>query len=169
MTATLTEGACKRWTIDRKNLLADFIAAFTVGVASIPDSMASALLAGINPAGRAVYHDHRHPVRRVVYQLGDDAHLHHQRPIPGSGQLAGGDAAGGQTTGRLLAGADGWGDPDYPGPFEDGLPGALCAAFGDDRLPERGGAADHPGPAFATSPGLPASIPTGWSRRWTPP
>jgi len=49
MTATIVEGARKRWSIQRKNLPADFIAAFTVGVASIPDSMASALLAGVNP------------------------------------------------------------------------------------------------------------------------
>ncbi len=49
MTATIIEGARKRWRINPKNILADFIAAFTVGVASIPDSMASALLAGINP------------------------------------------------------------------------------------------------------------------------
>jgi sulfate permease, SulP family len=49
MTATLVEGARKRWSINPKNILPDFIAAFTVGVASIPDSMASALLAGINP------------------------------------------------------------------------------------------------------------------------
>jgi sulfate permease, SulP family len=49
MTATIIEGARKRWSINPKNILPDFIAAFTVGVASIPDSMASALLAGINP------------------------------------------------------------------------------------------------------------------------
>ena len=49
MTTTITEGARKRWAINRKNILADFISAFTTGVASIPDSMASALLAGINP------------------------------------------------------------------------------------------------------------------------
>jgi sulfate permease, SulP family len=49
MTTTIIEGARKRWSINPKNILADFIAAFTVGVASIPDSMASALLAGINP------------------------------------------------------------------------------------------------------------------------
>lgn len=49
MTASIVEGARKRWSIKRKNVLPDFIAAFTVGVASIPDSMASALLAGINP------------------------------------------------------------------------------------------------------------------------
>ncbi len=49
MTITIIEGARKRWSINPKNILADFIAAFTVGVASIPDSMASALLAGINP------------------------------------------------------------------------------------------------------------------------
>ncbi len=49
MTANMVEEARKRWRIDRKNILADFIAAFTTGVASIPDSMASALLAGVNP------------------------------------------------------------------------------------------------------------------------
>jgi SulP family sulfate permease len=49
MTKNMIEGARKRWSIDPKNILPDFIAAFTVGVASIPDSMASALLAGINP------------------------------------------------------------------------------------------------------------------------
>jgi SulP family sulfate permease len=49
MTTTLVEAARKRWSINRKNFLPDFIAAFTTGVASIPDSMASAMLAGINP------------------------------------------------------------------------------------------------------------------------
>jgi sulfate permease, SulP family len=49
MTATIVESARKRWSIKRGNILPDFIAAFTLGVASIPDSMASALLAGINP------------------------------------------------------------------------------------------------------------------------
>jgi sulfate permease, SulP family len=49
MTAGIFETARKRWSINRKNIVADFIAAFTTGVASIPDSMASALLAGINP------------------------------------------------------------------------------------------------------------------------
>ncbi len=49
MTTTIIERARKRWRIDRKNILPDFIAAFTTGIASIPDSMASALLAGINP------------------------------------------------------------------------------------------------------------------------
>jgi len=49
MTARIVESARKRWSINRKNILPDFIAAFTTSVASIPDSMASALLAGINP------------------------------------------------------------------------------------------------------------------------
>lgn len=49
MTTAIIERARKRWRIDRKNILPDFIAAFTTGVASIPDSMASALLAGLNP------------------------------------------------------------------------------------------------------------------------
>ena len=49
MTTNLVEGARKRWSIKRTNILPDFIAAFTLGVASIPDSMASALLAGISP------------------------------------------------------------------------------------------------------------------------
>ena len=38
-----------RFSINRKNLGADFIAGLTLGITSIPDSMASALLAGINP------------------------------------------------------------------------------------------------------------------------
>ena len=37
------------WRIDRKNLSSDFLSALTLGISSIPDSMASALLAGINP------------------------------------------------------------------------------------------------------------------------
>jgi len=39
----------RRLAFDRKNLGADFTAGLITGVASIPDSMASALLAGINP------------------------------------------------------------------------------------------------------------------------
>jgi SulP family sulfate permease len=49
MTANIINDAKKRWSINPKNLLADFTAAFTLGVASIPDSMASALLAGLSP------------------------------------------------------------------------------------------------------------------------
>jgi sulfate permease, SulP family len=39
----------QRWSIRSKNLGADLIAGLTTAVSSIPDSMASALLAGINP------------------------------------------------------------------------------------------------------------------------
>jgi SulP family sulfate permease len=39
----------KSWQIDRKNISSDFLAALTLGISSIPDSMASAILAGINP------------------------------------------------------------------------------------------------------------------------
>jgi len=39
----------QRWSIRRRNLGADLIAGLTTAVSSIPDSMASALLAGINP------------------------------------------------------------------------------------------------------------------------
>jgi SulP family sulfate permease len=39
----------RRLAFDRKNLGADFTAGLITGVASIPDSMASAMLAGINP------------------------------------------------------------------------------------------------------------------------
>ena len=39
----------QRWSIHRNNLVADLIAGLTTAVSSIPDSMASALLAGINP------------------------------------------------------------------------------------------------------------------------
>ena len=39
----------ERWRIHPRNLVPDLIAGFTTAVSSIPDSMASALLAGINP------------------------------------------------------------------------------------------------------------------------
>ena len=39
----------QRWSIRRKNLVPDLVAGLTTAVSSIPDSMASALLAGINP------------------------------------------------------------------------------------------------------------------------
>jgi len=39
----------QRWSIRPRNLVPDLIAGFTTAVSSIPDSMASALLAGINP------------------------------------------------------------------------------------------------------------------------
>ena len=39
----------KSWRIDRKNISSDFLSALTLGISSIPDSMASAILAGINP------------------------------------------------------------------------------------------------------------------------
>ena len=49
MQTTLFEDLRRRLIPDRKNLRADFTAGLTTGIASIPDSMASALLAGINP------------------------------------------------------------------------------------------------------------------------
>lgn len=49
MRTNIFDSLKRRWSIDRRKLGADLIAAFTVGVAAIPDSMASALLAGINP------------------------------------------------------------------------------------------------------------------------
>ncbi len=39
----------RRLTVDRKNLSGDFTAGLITAIASIPDSMASALIAGINP------------------------------------------------------------------------------------------------------------------------
>ena len=39
----------QRWSIRPRNLVADLLAGLTTAVSSIPDSMASALLAGINP------------------------------------------------------------------------------------------------------------------------
>ncbi len=39
----------QRWSIRRKNLVPDLVSGLTTVVSSIPDSMASALLAGINP------------------------------------------------------------------------------------------------------------------------
>jgi SulP family sulfate permease len=39
----------RRLGFDRKNLGADFLSGLITGIASIPDSMASALLAGISP------------------------------------------------------------------------------------------------------------------------
>jgi len=49
MQTTLFENLRRRLFPDRKTLGADFTAGLTTGIASIPDSMASALLAGINP------------------------------------------------------------------------------------------------------------------------
>lgn len=49
MQTTMLENLRQRFTINRKNLGTDFIAGLTLGIESIPDSMASALLAGINP------------------------------------------------------------------------------------------------------------------------
>jgi len=49
MQTTMLENLRQRFTINRKNLGTDFIAGLTLGIESIPDSMAFALLAGINP------------------------------------------------------------------------------------------------------------------------
>jgi SulP family sulfate permease len=49
MQTTFLKSLKQRLSIDRKNLGTDFIAGLTLGIASVPDSMASALLAGINP------------------------------------------------------------------------------------------------------------------------
>ena len=49
MRTTLFENLRRRLFPDRKTLGADFTAGLTTGIASIPDSMASALLAGVNP------------------------------------------------------------------------------------------------------------------------
>ena len=49
MTATIIEAARKRWRIHPKNLGGDIVAGLISAIAAIPDSMASALLAGISP------------------------------------------------------------------------------------------------------------------------
>ena len=49
MQPTFFESIKNRFAIRRKNLVADFIAGLTLAIESIPDSMATALLAGINP------------------------------------------------------------------------------------------------------------------------
>ncbi len=49
MHTNIIDIAKRRWRIRRKNLTADLVAGLTTAVSSIPDSMASALLAGINP------------------------------------------------------------------------------------------------------------------------
>lgn len=49
MLTTFVKSLKNRLTIQRRNLGADFIAGLTLGISSIPDSMASALLAGISP------------------------------------------------------------------------------------------------------------------------
>jgi MFS superfamily sulfate permease-like transporter len=49
MTSTPANSFRKRWSTHSKNLLADLIAGLTTAVSGIPDSLASALLAGINP------------------------------------------------------------------------------------------------------------------------
>lgn len=47
--ANLATTLRERFSIKRDNLVPDLVAALTTGIAAIPDSMASALLAGINP------------------------------------------------------------------------------------------------------------------------
>jgi len=49
MENTFFNGLKQRFAIHRKNLVPDFIAGLTLGIESIPDSMATALLAGISP------------------------------------------------------------------------------------------------------------------------
>jgi sulfate permease, SulP family len=49
MQSNITNTYRQRWSIHRKNLVADLVAGLTTALSSIPDSMASALLAGINP------------------------------------------------------------------------------------------------------------------------
>ena len=81
----------QRWSIHPRNLVADLIAGFTTAVSSIPDSMASALLAGINPLTGLYTMIIATPIGALFTSSEIDAHIHHQRFISCRGKLPGRD------------------------------------------------------------------------------
>ncbi len=68
MTSAPTQSAPP--TKSRGNLVADFIAGLTTGVANIPDAMASSILAGVDPVQGALCRHGGHAAGRVPGQLG---------------------------------------------------------------------------------------------------
>ena len=137
----------RRLAFDRKNLGADFVSGLITGIASIPDSMASALLAGISPL-TGLY---TMIVATPVGALFTSSQMMHISTTSALSLAVGGSLIGvpaeAEAAGRVRAGAHGGRDPARHGPAQDGLPGALRAACGDDRLPERRRRADRRGPA----------------------
>ena len=64
----------------RGNLVPDLIAGLTTGVANIPDAMASAILAGVNPVQGLYAVMIGTPLGALLRQLGLHERRRHQRP-----------------------------------------------------------------------------------------
>ncbi len=77
----------QRWSIHPRNLVPDLIAGLTTAVSSIPDSMASALLAGINPLTGLYTMIIATPIGALFTSSEVDAYIHHQRLISCCGKL----------------------------------------------------------------------------------
>ncbi len=95
------------WRFDRKNLSSDFLSALTLGISSIPDSMASAMLAGINPLTGLYTMIIATPIGALFTSSDVYAYFNDQRAFPGGGQFAGWlfrgrEIAGGVRTGLMV-------------------------------------------------------------------
>ena len=137
----------QRWSIHPRNLVADLIAGLTTAVSSIPDSMASALLAGINPLTGLYTMIIATPIG-ALFTSSESMHISTTSAL----SLAVASSLVGMPPDMKLQAV-------YMlalmvgviqitlGLLKTGLPGAVCAFFCDDWFLERRCHFDHPGTA----------------------
>ena len=136
----------RRLKPERRHLASDLIAALTFAVVNVPQAMGHALLATVNPV-LGIY------TLMVAVPVGAifTSSVFMNVSTTGALSVAAGVVllefpAGQRARGAGRAGAAGGRDPVAGRPVPAGLPDPLRLQRGDDRLSQRRGRADHPGP-----------------------
>ena len=142
---------------ERRHLVADLIAGLTFAVVNVPQAMAHALLATVNPVFGIYTLMVAVPIGAIFTSSVYHERVHHQRAVGGRGRWAGGHPCQPEGGGAGRAGAVGGRDSVAGGPVPAGVPDPLRLQRGDDRLSQRRGRADHPGPVGRPD-GLPSSV-----------
>ena len=138
--------AAQRLRPERRHLLSDSIAGLTFAVVNVPQAMAHALLATVNPMHGHLHVDGRRAHRRRLHQLRLHERVQHRRAVGGRRRRAGRHPCRPEAGGAGRAGAAGGRDPAADGLVPAGFPDPFRLWRGDDRLSQRSGRADHPGP-----------------------
>ncbi len=138
------QAAAKQLKPERRYLASDLIAALTFAVVNVPQAMAHALLATVNPVLGIYTLDGRRARRRHLQQLGLHERVQHRRAVGGRRRRADRISCRPEGAGARRAGDSGGRDPVAGGPVPAGFHDPLRLQCGDDRLSQWRGRADHP-------------------------